>query len=145
LDLRAAVPRLASLCSLASRSGEERKQEFEALMRHETAVDEGRKKRVDDILKPKFLDSLKDRLLDPDESWRESILQIHRDWEKSLGEDIKIWRKSRRRKPTHTYGQRIKEEFKPLGGISYWAIEELTDTRKLFISWSTRSIVRRNC
>lgn len=126
--LRACVRRLGRLLALAGRTGEARLELLLDLRSAET-VDTERARKVDALLPPDRLNSLESRIADDDESWRENVIAVHREWERNLGEAFSRWRK------TH----RIAGSERGIGGLSFWWINELMETRRLMNSWSAHA------
>ncbi len=134
LTLRAAIRRLSQLLSLGRHDDPvKRRDEFRALRSNDQWTSPERRRRVDQILDPRLLDDLVP-LIDAanDPRWPCEVLKIHRMWERALGGEIASWRRdSRSRGRTGA--------LRGYGGLSFWHIEELEETRKLLNAWSCHS------
>ncbi len=128
LLLRACVRRLGRLLTLAGRAGEDRRELLSDL-RGAEVIDTERARKVDALLPPDRLTSLESRIADDDEAWREHVIVVHREWERNLGEAFSRWRR------TH----RIAGSLKGIGGLSFWWIGEIMETRRLMNSWSAHA------
>jgi hypothetical protein len=134
LDLRAAVGRLARLLSLGRHDAPaDKRREFDTLRGHDTFEQPDRRQGVDALLDPKALDDLiplLDAVNDP--RWPDAVLAVHRKWEAALSKAMHDWREKGR--AAGRTGAR-----RGYGGLSFWHIEELEETRKLLNAWSCHS------
>lgn len=128
LLLRTCVRRLGRLLTLAGRTGEAR-QELLSDLRSAETIDTERARQVDALLPPDRLTALESRIADDDEAWRENVIAVHREWERNLGEAFSRWRQA----------HRIARSHEGIGGLSFWWIGELMETRRLMNSWSAHA------
>jgi hypothetical protein len=133
-DLRAAVRRLSRLLSIGRLDEpEEKAEELGGMVGSSDWENSERRKKVDGILDPKLLESLKPFAEKPnDPRWPEAVKAVHRQWEASLGKAIAEWRRRGRMR-----GKQATE--RGYGGLSLWHVEELQETRRLLNSWSCHS------
>lgn len=136
LILRSALRRLSRLLSLGRHDDPAtRKEEWEALLRASEWDNDAQRSAVDRILDPTLLQRLTalfEKPIDADPSWPDEVLRVHREWEHALGQAIHEWR--RRGRSRHT--DRASRGY---GGLSFWHIDELEQTRRLLNAWSCHS------
>lgn len=131
LELRSAIRRQSNLLSLTGKGNDERQESLNHLLQEIQWKREAGLKQTDDITG--FMDNLKQLesiVLSNDEDWYKTVIELHRKWEQNIGVAFSEWRAK--------YRRRTKEN-QNLGGLSFWWINELTETRRLINSWSAHA------
>lgn len=117
-QLRRALSRHRRLRRLASTAEQESRGEDLAAIA-EFAEEDG------SVFEQPLLDRLRAKVGAPEPVWAEEVEQAARDWRSGFGPVISAWRKRQRSRDVRKYL-----------GKSIWAVDHLTSSRRLLLSWS---------